>query len=134
MSSNTSPVLSNEPAAIRKVAVIEDESSIRQMYRYKLEKEGYEVVVAEDGVEGLKIIKNEIPDLILLDLKMPHMGGEEMLAKVRQEEWGADLRVVILTNLNKSEADPSLRLLGVDRYIVKAHTTPSQVVDVIRSL
>lgn len=126
--------MSRVPSHIFKIAIIEDELSIREMYRFKLEKEGYEVFVAEDGVQGLKLIKAEVPDLILLDLKMPHMSGEEMLARMRAEEWGANIRVVILTNLNKAEADSSLRILGVTRFIVKAHTTPQELVDVVKSI
>jgi len=65
---------------------------------------------------------------------MPGMTGEEMLAKMRAHEWGADVRVVILTNLSRDEAPPSLRFLGVSRYVVKAHHTPAQIVDIVREV
>ncbi len=78
--------------------------------------------------------KTEQPDLLLLDIRMPGMSGDELLAKMRSTEWGADIRVIILTNLSRDEAPSSLRFLGVDRYVVKAHHTPSQVVDIVREV
>ncbi len=101
------------------------------MYQFKLESCGFKVATAHDGQEGLELIHEFRPDLVLLDLRMPVMNGEEMLEKLRQTEWGAKIRVIVLTNISKDEAPASLRLLNVDRYIVKAHYTPHQVVDII---
>lgn len=117
-----------------KIAVIEDNQPIRDMYKFKLEACGYEVYEAENGKLGLKLLEQTQPDLILLDLMMPEMNGDEMLAKVRETDWGALIRVIILTNLNKGEAPHSLRFLGVDRYIVKAHHTPTQVLEIINEV
>ncbi len=104
------------------------------MYRIKLEFAGFDVEVAHNGREGYEAIKSYVPDLILLDLKMPVMTGDEMLEKMRATDWGSKPRVVILTNISKDEAPTKLRLLNVDRYIVKAHYTPSQVVEVVREV
>lgn len=117
-----------------RIAVIEDEPSILEMYRFKLEGSDFLVQTARDGEEGLRVIKDFKPDLILLDLKMPKMTGEEMLEKLRQTKWGADIRVIILTNISRDEASQSLRLLHVDRYIVKAHYTPKQVMEVVKEV
>jgi len=119
---------------MHKVAVIEDDYPIQQMYEMKLRLEGFEVSTADNGKIGLEVIEHEKPSLILLDLRMPIMGGEEMLQKLREKDWAADIRVVVLTNISKDEAPPSLRLLGVDRYIVKAHHTPQQVIDIIKEI
>lgn len=116
---------------IYKIVVVEDEPSICQMYKFKLAKTGFNVRTAGDGEEGLKIIENFKPDLILLDLKMPKMTGDEMLEKLRSMKWGGSIRVIVLTNISKDEAPRSLRLLNVDRYVVKAHFTPSQVVEIV---
>lgn len=118
----------------KKVAVIEDEAAIRDMYKLKLELAGYSVITAEDGEDGYKKLKKDVPDLILLDLKMPRMSGEEMLEKVRQTDWGANIRVIVLTNISRDEAPPILRFLSVDRYMVKAHYTPAQVVDLVNEI
>jgi DNA-binding response OmpR family regulator len=114
-----------------KIEVIEDDIALQLMYKLKLEKSGFSVKTANNGEEGLATAQQFMPDLMLLDLRMPVMGGDEMLAKMRATEWGSSIRVIVLTNISKSEAPTALRFLNVDRYIVKAHTTPSQVVEVI---
>ena len=114
-----------------KICVIEDEPSIAAMYEFKLRLEGYAVTVASNGSDGLKLIKAESPDLILLDLKMPRMSGDEMLEKLRATAWGSAVRVIILTNISKNEAPQKLRFLNVDRYVVKAHHTPAQIVQIV---
>ena len=116
------------------VCVIEDDKAISAMYEFKLSRSGYDVSVAYDGREGLTMVKAKKPDLILLDLKMPHVNGEDMLEKLRSTEWGSRVRVVILTNLSKSEAPHKLRFLNVERYIIKAHHTPSQVVEIVNEI
>lgn len=110
-----------------KVVVVEDEVSIREMYVMKLESCGLTVRTAENGIRGLEVIKGFRPDIVLLDLRMPQMDGQEMLRKLRDTDWGNSLPVIILTNLSQSEASIDLRFLKVDKYIVKAHTTPQQV-------
>jgi len=117
-----------------KTVVVEDDSDLRFLYKHKLEQDGFEVVTAADGEEGLLIIQKYRPDIILLDLLMPRMGGAEMLAHLRSTEWGSEIRVVVLTNISKDEAPPALRLLNVDRYVVKAHHTPAQVVGIVQEV
>lgn len=114
-----------------KILIIEDEPAIAGMYQFKLQKNGYEVRCAYNGEEGLEQAEKFHPALILLDLRMPVMAGDEMLQKLRATDWGSGIRVVILTNISKAEAPSSLRLLHVDRYIVKAHYTPAQVARVV---
>lgn len=118
----------------KKIVVIEDETSIATMYQYKLEREGYEVERAHDGVHGLEMCETFRPDLILLDLRMPNMSGDEMLEKLRATSWGCSIRVIILTNISKDEAPSVLRLLNVDQYIVKAHHTPQQVASLVKEI
>ena len=122
------------PMQLTKVVIIEDEVAILQLYRLKFELEGFAVSTAKDGIEGLKVIKQVMPDIVLLDLRMPRMSGEEMLLKLRQSAWGADIRVIVLTNLSRQEAPASLRFLNVERYIVKANHTPAQVVAIVRDV
>lgn len=115
-----------------KIVVVEDEPAICDMYRMKLEHSGFAVATAYNGKQGLEVIESFQPDLILLDLRMPVMTGDEMLEKLRQTKQGASIRVIILTNISRDEAPHTLRFLHVDRYIVKAHHTPSQIVDIVR--
>ena len=111
-----------------KIAIIEDDQVINQMYRMKFEAAGFEVATASDGEAGLKMAEKFKPEIILLDLQMPHMGGAEALELIRKSTWGAKTPVIILTNHGEEEAPKSLRSLGIHSYIVKADLTPSQVV------
>lgn len=115
-----------------KIAIIEDDVAIANMYRIKFETEGLDVQIAENGVLGLELVKQMLPDITLLDLMMPEMNGDEMLKKVRASSWGKDLRVVILTNMGKQEAPDILETLNVDSFIVKAEMTPKQVADFVK--
>lgn len=116
------------------VLIVEDEPSIAELYRLKLELGGFDVRVASNGASGLVACKQQVPDLILLDLRMPSMSGDEMLAQLRSTPWGATPRVIVLTNISRDEAPSSLRFLNVDRYIVKAHHTPQQVLEIVREV
>lgn len=117
-----------------KVVVIEDDHDLQYLYQLKLENEGFLVKTAGNGEEGLSVTESFRPDIILLDLMMPVMGGAEMLAKLRATDWGSSIRVIILTNISKDEAPQALRFLRVDRYIVKAHHTPSQVISIVHEV
>ena len=116
------------------IAIIEDDETISQMYTYKLQASGYKTIAAHNGKDGLKICEAQRPDLILLDLRMPIMNGDEMLEKLRATDWGSAMRVIILTNISKDEAPRSLSVLNIDRYIVKAHHTPQQIVEIIKEV
>ena len=117
-----------------KAAVIEDDQDLQFIYKLKLEREGFTVQTASNGEEGLQVAETFQPDIILLDLMMPVMNGTEMLARLRAQSWGSDVRVVVLTNISKDEAPQALRFLHVDRYIVKAHHTPAQVIGIVREI
>lgn len=115
-----------------KIAIIEDDIAIIQMYRIKFEAEGFKVVTAENGLTGLELIEHESPDIVLLDLMMPEMRGDEMLIELRQKDWGKDVKVIILTNMGESEAPESIEENNVLGYIVKADMTPKQVAEIVK--
>lgn len=115
-----------------KVAIIEDDQAISQMYRIKFESEGYDVDTAENGKLGLELCEKMVPDIILLDLMMPEMNGDEMLALLRKSTWGAKIKVVILTNMGEQEIPPSVKELGVSAVILKADMTPRQVAELVK--
>lgn len=116
------------------ILIVEDEAAIREMYNFKFSKSGFKVHTANDGQQGLAACQKYKPDLVLLDIKMPVMSGDEMLEKLRKTDWGAGTRVIILTNISRDEAPHTLRMLHVDRYIVKAHHTPAQVLDIVKEI
>jgi DNA-binding response OmpR family regulator len=113
------------------VAIVEDDQAIREMYQIKFEAEGYKVYVAANGREGLDLAEKVKPDLILLDLMMPEMTGDEMLKALRSTDWGKNIKVIILTNVSKDEAYPLVNPLGVEGFVVKAHYTPQEVVETV---
>lgn len=111
-----------------KIAIIEDDPAISQMYRMKLEAEGFSVQLANNGTRGVSLVEDFQPDIILLDLAMPEMNGEEALKLIRNDDKSKDTPVIILTNLGEEEAPKTLRSLGIHSYIVKANFTPREVV------
>jgi DNA-binding response OmpR family regulator len=115
-----------------KIAIIEDDLAIAQMYRLKFEAEGYRVEIAENGRLGLDLCEQLKPDLVLLDLMMPEMNGDEMLEKMRGTDWGKKIKVVILTNVGEQEAPLKLKDLDVCAYVVKAEMTPKQVAELAK--
>ncbi len=117
---------------MKKIAIIEDDQAISQMYRIKFENEGYQVETAENGRIGLEMIEKIKPAIVLLDLMMPEMNGDVMLAKLRDTDWGKDVKVVILTNVGEQEIPPHVKELGVSAIIIKADMTPRQVADVVK--
>lgn len=116
------------------IAVIEDDQAIRDMYKIKFEQEGFRVVTAENGKLGLEVVQKTKPDIILLDIMMPEMRGDEMLEAMRKTDWGKNIKVIVLTNVSKDEATASIDQLGVSDYVVKAHYTPQEVVDTVKKV
>jgi DNA-binding response OmpR family regulator len=115
-----------------KVAIVEDDQAISQMYRFKFEAEGYAVETAENGKIGLALAEKIKPDIMLLDLMMPEMTGDEMLEKMRATTWGKNIKVIILTNKGEQEIPEKVRQLGVTSVILKADMTPRQVAEIVK--
>ena len=100
----------------------------------KFESEGFDVRMADNGQHGVDVVAEFDPDIILLDLQMPHMNGAEALAEIRGHDASKSTPVLILTNLGREEAPAELDTLDVSGYIVKAELTPKQVVARVKSL
>lgn len=119
--------------SMTKIAIIEDDSVISQMYRMKFEADGFTVEVANNGRDGVDLVKAFGPDMVLLDMQMPVMNGDEALKHIRKSDWGKKVPVMILTNMGEEEAPKDIRSLGIESYIVKADLTPRQVVERVKS-
>jgi len=115
-----------------KIAIIEDDPVISQMYRMKFEAEDFDVQLANDGKKGVALVEEFSPDIILMDLQMPEMDGAAALKEIRSHDWGKTVPVIILTNLGEEESPKEIRSLGIHSYIVKANLTPRQVVARVR--
>jgi DNA-binding response OmpR family regulator len=117
---------------VTKIAIIEDDQVISQMYRMKFEADGFDVQLARNGKIGVALVESFKPDMILLDLQMPEMNGADALEAIRKNDWGKNIPVIILTNLGEEESPKHLRTLGIHSYIVKANLTPRQVVQRVK--
>ncbi len=115
-----------------KIAIVEDDQAISQMYRIKFEADGYQVETASNGKLGLELAEKMKPDVILLDLMMPIMNGDEMLVELRKQPWGQGITVIILTNMGEQEVPQNIKDLGVSAFILKADMTPRQVAELVK--
>ncbi|MBL7216031.1 MAG: response regulator [Phycisphaerae bacterium] len=102
-----------------KILVVDDEPNIVQTLKDRLEMNDYVVVTACNGDEGLKTAHEEHPDLILLDVIMPILDGHEMLKKLREQEWGADISVIMLTARSQVQDIQRAKECNIDDYIIK---------------
>lgn len=117
------------------ILLVEDDSFISGMYQTKLDGLGYTLELAEDGEAAWeRLQQNPLPDLVLLDIVLPKKDGFEILEEMRSDKRLKDLPVILLTNLGqKPDIERGVKL-GADDYIIKAHYTPSEVVEKIQKL
>ena len=114
------------------ILIIEDDKFLRELIVRKLNEEDFEVSEAVDGEEGIKKIKEEKPDLILLDLILPGIDGFEVLSQMKKESTLASIPVIILSNLGqKDDVEKGLKMGAVD-YLIKAHFTPGEIIEKIK--
>jgi DNA-binding response OmpR family regulator len=103
-----------------KLVIVEDNESLADIYKTRLELIGYKCFVAYDGVEALDIIERERPSLVLLDLMVPKIAGDQILERIRESDWGRDIKVLIISNLSEADAPKGLRAKGISGYAVKS--------------
>lgn len=116
-----------------KILMVEDDATLAQMYQKKLTHEGFEVTLAFSGEEGLQIVEQENPDLILLDIMMPGMDGFEVIKKIKEIKSLASTPIIILTNLGSSDVFiDHAKKMGIKNYLIKYKTSASTVVEKIR--
>ncbi|PIS42287.1 MAG: response regulator [Candidatus Kerfeldbacteria bacterium CG08_land_8_20_14_0_20_40_16] len=118
----------------QKILLIEDDKMLLEMYSSKFNREGYDIITAENGSDGLKMAKENKPDLILLDIILPKLDGFATLKEIRSDASIKDTPVILLTNLGQDQDIQKGKALGADDYFVKANHTPSEVVEKVREL
>lgn len=111
----------DESNSKQKIVIVEDNKNLAEIYHVRLELAGYECHNAYDGEQALKMIEEVRPNLVLLDLMIPLVAGDQVLARMRESEWGKDIRVYIISNLNELDATEGLRDYGIEGYAVKAN-------------
>jgi DNA-binding response OmpR family regulator len=110
-----------------RVLFIEDDPTVAQMYKLKLELDGYHVTMAKDGEEGLKSATDDPPDIIFLDIRLPKMDGFAVLEGLRGNERTKNIPVVILSNYGERELVERGLKLGALEYLIKSQTTPANL-------
>jgi DNA-binding response OmpR family regulator len=111
----------------QKIVIVEDNYALADIYKTRLELMGYECHTAFDGEVALQVIERLKPDLVLLDLMLPKIAGDEILKRMRACDWGKDIRVYIISNLNEYDAPAGLRDLGIEGYAVKANLSDDDI-------
>lgn len=115
----------------KKIIIVEDNPSLADIYKTRLELIGYRVYIAYNGITGLYFIQKELPDLVLLDIMIPDIAGDQVLATIRNSAWGKDIPVYVISNLNESEVPTDLRKLGIEGYSVKANLSNDQLDEIV---
>jgi CheY-like chemotaxis protein len=110
-----------------RVLFVEDDVSVAQMYRLKLELDGYLVDIAADGITALEKARTTHPDIIFLDIRLPKLDGLTVLEQLRGEAATARIPVVILSNWNERELVERGLSLGALDHLIKSQTTPSRL-------
>ena len=119
---------------MKKILLIEDDKFLRELMVKKLLTMDYDVTSAVDGESGLSMIKEVKPDVVLLDLILPGINGFEVLEKAKQDPEIADIPVIILSNLGQKEYIERGQKLGAADFMIKAHFTPQEVVNKIKTI
>jgi len=113
---------------MKKILLIEDDEFYTKTYKYGFEKAGYEMLTAENGDEGLKLLQSEKPDLVLLDLIMPVKDGFDFLKEIRANEALKDTPVIVLTVLAQEEDREACKKCGIDLYLVKTEHSLAEII------
>ena len=118
----------------QKIVIVEDNASLADIYKTRLELLGYTCFVAYNGITGLYFIQKELPDLVLLDLMVPDIAGDQILLKMRASSWGKNIPVFVISNLNEADAPAGLRELGIEGYAVKANLSNDQIDQIVDNI
>lgn len=117
-----------------KLVIVEDNVALAEIYKIRMELLGYTCFVAYDGEVALRLIEEKKPDLVLLDLMVPKIAGDMILERMRASDWGKDIKVLIISNLNEADAPPGLREKGIEGYAVKANMHDDTLDQLVNSI
>ncbi|HLD28207.1 MAG TPA: response regulator [Patescibacteria group bacterium] len=117
-----------------KIILVEDEPELADMFGTALKTAGFEVEVVGDGLMALKKIRNEKPDLVLLDLVIPEMDGYAVLEKTKQYKSTKNVCIYIWSNLTQQNEIDRAKKLGADGYMIKSNYTPAKFIEKVKSI
>jgi len=112
-----------------KILITEDDQFLQKILKIKMEKSGFIVMVAEDGEDALNKLKNEVPDIILLDMFMPKKSGIEVLKELKADERLKNIPVIMLSNLTQTEDVQKAMAMGASDYIIKSDIDINEIPD-----
>lgn len=124
----------NQTGPSKKIVIVEDNDSLADIYKTRLELLGYTCFIAYNGITALYFIQKEIPDLVLLDLMIPDISGDQVLSTMRKSEWGKHIKVLVISNLNEADAPRGLRELGIEGYAVKMNLQNDQIDQLVNNI
>ncbi|HVS58513.1 MAG TPA: response regulator [Candidatus Saccharimonadales bacterium] len=124
----------NAQASSQKIVIVEDNQALADIYKTRLELLGYTCFIGYNGITGLYFIQKEIPDLVLLDLMVPDIAGDQILQRMRGSTWGQHIKVYIISNLNESDAPTGLRDLGIEGYSIKANLQNDDIDNIVNRI
>lgn len=117
---------------MNKILIVEDDPLISKMYSEKLTREGYTTEVAKDGIEGLEKMKNNPPNLVILDVMMPKMGGVEVVLEMKKDPNLGKIPIIILSNLSENPDIEKVKQMGIQEYLVKSDLDPEDVSNAVK--
>lgn len=117
-----------------KIVIVEDEVALADIYKARLELLGYKCFVAYEGIEALALIEKERPSLVLLDIMLPKLAGDQILKIMRSTDWGKNVKVLVISNLNEVDAPPGIRSSGIEGWAVKANLSNDQIDALVDSI
>ncbi len=134
VSKKTEPIKQAQTIEGSKILIVEDDKFLRDLCQRKLEKEGFQVITAIDGEDGLKKMKEGKPSLVLLDIILPGLDGFEVLKRIQKDPDLVKIPVVLLSNLGQEEDVKKGVELGAKDYLIKAHFTPGEIIEKIKKI
>lgn len=118
----------------KRIVIVEDDPALAEIYKTRLELLGYDCFVAYNGIIALYFIQKDHPDLVLLDIMIPDLSGDQVLAVMRRSDWGKNIPVYVISNLNESDVHANLREMGIVGYSVKANLLDDQIDQIVNGI
>ena len=116
------------------IIIVEDNDNLAEIYKTRLELIGYTVFLAYNGITALYFIQKEKPDLVLLDMMVPDIAGDQILAKMRASDWGKNIPVYVISNLNEADAPAGLRDFNIVGYSVKSNLANDDIDKIVNNI
>jgi len=116
----------------KKVLIIEDDVNVMKVLMTRLSDEGFSVLAATTGEEGLKMALSEHPNIILIDIILPKMNGIEVVEQLRNDAWGKEARIIAVSNLTDETSMRKMEKMNVIKYIVKTDLSVEKLIEVVK--